>query len=111
MTRPALALLAALILLAPAGAEARNAYVANTGGGALGTTVSVFDIATGSAIGSPISVGTGPFALAISPDGSRAYVANQTSADVSVIDTATNALVGTPIGVGTQPHGVALSPD
>jgi YVTN family beta-propeller protein len=111
MTRRALAPLVALLLLAqPAIAQARNAYVANNGG-ALGTTVSVFDIATGGAVGSPISVGTGPFALAISPDGSRAYVANQTSGDVSVIDTATNTVVGAPITVGTQPHGVALSPD
>src|SRR4249919_798698 len=112
MMRRAFAPLVALILLAPAAASpARTAYTADSAG-ALGTTVSAFDIATGGAVlGSPIAVGTGPFALAISPDGAHAYVANQTSKDVSVIATATNTTVGTPIAVGDQPHGIALSPD
>ena len=43
-------------------------------------------------VGTPIAVGTAPRDIAITPDGTRAYVANSGSANVSVIDTATNAL-------------------
>ncbi|WP_445183436.1 Hsp70 family protein [Pseudonocardia sp. Cha107L01] len=61
-----------------------------------------------------ISVGQGPSAVAISPDGRRAYVPNAGSGamagnTVSVIDTATNTVIATvPVGVG--PSGVAITP-
>ena len=60
-----------------------------------------------------IGVGDGPFSVAVSPDGTRAYIANVGSDTVSVIDTTTNppAVQGTPIGVGDGPFGVAVSPD
>ena len=60
-----------------------------------------------------IGVGDGPFSVAVSPDGTRAYIANVGSDTVSVIDTTTNppAVQGTPIGVGDYPVGVAVSPD
>ena len=110
MMRRAFAPLVALLLLAPAAASpARNAYTADSAG-ALGTTVSAFDIA-GRRPRLADTSAPGPSALAISPDGAHAYVANQASKDVSVIATATNTTVGTPIAVGDQPHGVALSPD
>jgi len=48
--------------------------------------------------------------LAITPDGTRAYVANRTSNNVSVIDTATNTTVGALIPVGDQPFGLAIAP-
>ena len=46
----------------------------------------------------------------MSPDGTRAYVTNQTSNTVSVINTGTNTVVTTITGF-TIPRGVAFSPD
>lgn len=57
-----------------------------------------------------IPVGTFPFGLAITPDGSRIYVTNRGSANVSVIETATNTVIGT-IPVGPDPEAVAVTPD
>jgi YVTN family beta-propeller protein len=48
--------------------------------------------------------------VAITPDGTRAYVANVEDNTVSVIDTATNTVVVTIPGIGT-PRGVAITPD
>ena len=56
-----------------------------------------------------IRVGDRPSGVAISSDGTRAYVANYGSSNVSVIDTATNAVIAT-IGVG-EPRAIAVSPD
>ncbi len=53
----------------------------------------------------PILVGNGPYGVAVSPNGSRAYVTNQLSDIVSVIDTATNTVIGDPIPVGELPTG------
>jgi YVTN family beta-propeller protein len=47
--------------------------------------------------------------VAITPDGTRTYVANLGSNTVSVIDTATNTVVAT-IAVGLFPLGVAITP-
>jgi YVTN family beta-propeller protein len=58
-----------------------------------------------------VAVGSGPEAVAVSPDGRRAYVANMGSDSVSVIDTRAAATIGTPIAVGDEPDGVAVSPD
>ena len=57
-----------------------------------------------------ITVGTSPRAVAVSPDGTKAYVANLTSNTVSVINTTTNAVDAT-ITVGNAPLGVAITPD
>ncbi len=83
------------------------AYVANVAS----NTVTVFDTVTSTAIGSPITVGTEPFAVAITPDGSRAYVTNNISKTVSVIDTATNSVLTTITGFGTNPDNIAISPN
>jgi YVTN family beta-propeller protein len=59
-----------------------------------------------------IAVGLGPAGVAVSPDGTRAYVANFTDHTVSAIDTATNTVTAT-IPVGTSslgPVDVAVSP-
>jgi YVTN family beta-propeller protein len=58
-----------------------------------------------------IKVGDSPHGVAISPDGSRGYVANYSSGSVSMIDTELNRTVGDPIPVGRFPKGVAVSPD
>ena len=57
---------------------------------------------TDQVVGPPIMVGTEPSAIAITPDGQTAYVANADSNNVSVIDTQTNQVVGPPITVGTN---------
>jgi PKD repeat protein/DNA-binding beta-propeller fold protein YncE len=62
-----------------------------------------------------IGADTEPFAVAVTPDGDRAVVANNGSAGgtISIIDI--NALpgtvVGAPIPVGSQPRGIAVTPD
>jgi YVTN family beta-propeller protein len=48
--------------------------------------------------------------VAVTPDGSKVYVANLGSKTVSVIDTATNTVVGPPIPVDGA-FGVAVTPD
>jgi YVTN family beta-propeller protein len=76
----------------------------------------VIDTATNKVVGPPIKLGTGtgPLAVAVTPDGTHAYVANSGTGTVSVIDTATNNVLtgpGFPIPVGTGPDGVAVTPD
>ncbi|MGZ6644442.1 MAG: YncE family protein, partial [Solirubrobacteraceae bacterium] len=57
-----------------------------------------------------IAVGVQPMRVALSPDGSRAYVTNFRSGTVSVVDTATETVIATP-GAGGQVDGLAVSPD
>ena len=52
----------------------------------------------------------GPHGVAVSPDGTTAYTANQGGSSVSVINTATNTVTAT-IAVGSFPREVAVSPD
>jgi YVTN family beta-propeller protein len=66
-------------------------------------------------VSAPITVGTFPDGVAITPDGKRAYVANRgadsmLAGTVSVITTATG-VVSAPITVGNGPTGVAITPD
>ena len=97
-------------------ANGPRVYVANSGAG----TVSVINASTNKLIDTkpstaltvdPISVGSAPQQIAVSPDGTRVYVTNQSSNSVSVINTATNALDGAAIAVGSKPAGIALSAD
>ena len=103
----ALALLAALasIALAASAADARNAYVVNSG------DVSVIDTTTNTNLGTSISVGATSRAIAITPDGDRAYVVNVGDNDVSVIDIVTNTRLASDIEVGALPKAIAISPD
>lgn len=57
-----------------------------------------------------IAVGAYPAAVAVSPDGATAYVANAQGDSLSVIDTATETVAAT-VSVGALPLGVAVSPD
>jgi YVTN family beta-propeller protein/VCBS repeat-containing protein len=57
-----------------------------------------------------ITVGEFPLEVAVSPDGTRAYVTNFNDNTVSVIDTATNGVIAT-VAVVNVPAGVAVSPD
>jgi YVTN family beta-propeller protein len=74
--------------------------------------VSVIDTATNTVVAT-IPVGVSPIGVAITPDGTRAYVTNEgsntVSGTVSVIDTATNTVVAT-IPVGPGPFGIAITP-
>jgi len=72
--------------------------------------VAVLDIATGM-ITATIPVGTTPFGVAITPDGSHVYITNFTSNNISVINTSTNMVDATIGGVGAQPYGIVVTPD
>jgi len=78
--------------------------------------VSVIDTATNT-VTATISAGSQPAGVAVSPDGSRVYVANTASQNVSVIDSGTNTVISAiTIPVSSQssfadPIGVAVSPD
>jgi YVTN family beta-propeller protein len=71
--------------------------------------VTVIDAATNT-VAATIPVGAGPAGIAVSPDGSRAYVANYTSKNVSVINTATNTVIAT-VTASYNPNGIVVSPD
>jgi YVTN family beta-propeller protein len=55
----------------------------------------------------PVSL---PFAMALTPDATRAFIVNAGSDQVSVIDMDTNRAVAN-LSVGANPRGIALSPD
>lgn len=57
-----------------------------------------------------IAVGSTPWGMAVTPDGTEAYVANNASNSVSVIDTTTNTVAST-ISLGAAPYAVAITPD
>jgi YVTN family beta-propeller protein len=104
--------LMAVAVPVPALAEIQEfAYVTNSAS----DTVSVIDTATNTVVAT-IAVGDNPQGVAVSPDGTRAYVTNGGSGDVgdpgtvSVIDTATNRVI-VQIPVGLSPGGVDVTPD
>jgi YVTN family beta-propeller protein len=79
-------------------------YVTNI----LQDTVSVIDTLTNTLVGT-ITVGQSPWGIAITPDGTRAYVANS-SGTISVIDTSTDTVITTIVD-NDLPFGVAITPD
>ena len=101
--------------------DGKMAYVANGGGangGPQANSVTPIDLATG-ATGRPIStvsaatpttVEAWPRAIAITPDGRTAYVANGLGTSVVPIDLATGT-AGAPITVGIDPDAIAITPD
>jgi YVTN family beta-propeller protein len=99
------------IAITPDGARA---YIADTGAfvpgqpGSIGSTVTPVNLTTGKAL-APIPVGNAPTAIAITPDGSTALVANVNSGSVSPIDLA-NDTAGPPISVQGGPTSIAISP-
>jgi YVTN family beta-propeller protein len=90
---------------------AQNAYITN----ATDATVSVINTATNAVIATvPVGIGQ-PSGVAVTPDGSKVYVATGDipSSHVSVINTATNAVIGRvgPVPRSGIPMGVAVTPD
>jgi len=81
-----------------------RAYVVNEFGG----TVSVVDTTTNTVVAT-VTVGTDPFFVAITPDGTKAYVTNDQS--VSVIDTSNNTVVATITSSVDDAVGIAITPD
>lgn len=86
------------------------AYVANSGSG----TVSVIDTITDSVVRT-LTVGTDPVAIAVAPDNSSVFVANESSTSISVIDpadilTSTNPVVAT-ISSGSLGLTASSGPD
>jgi hypothetical protein len=65
-------------------------------------------LASGTA-GSPIPVGAYPVAIAVTPDGSTAYVVNAGDSTITPITLASDT-VGTPISVGADPIAIAITP-
>ena len=72
-------------------------------------TVYIFNASTKKQIGA-IGVGKTPVDIAITPDGTKAYIANQVSNTVSVLNTTTNVIIKT-INVGYNPSNVRVTPD
>jgi YVTN family beta-propeller protein len=87
-----------------AAAQPPTAFVVNSGG-----TVTPINLTTRRA-GPAIAVGANPEAIAITPDGRTAYVANYGSNSVTPIDTATR-LAAPPIAVGANPDAIAITPN
>ena len=81
-----------------------TAFVVNSGG-----TVTPIGL-TARRAGKPIKVGANPQAIAITPDGSTAFVANYGSNSVTPIRTVSRR-AGAPIPVGKQPWAIAITPD
>ncbi len=108
------ALALAIGLGAGPGAAAPLAYVANNGNPGIPGNVSVIDTATNTVVATVavVNIPTGPLGVAVTPDGSHVYVANNGlgANSVSVIATATNTVVAT-VPVGSAPAGVAITPD
>ncbi len=96
--------------------DGTTAFVANSGDnvpvshapGAI-DTVTPINLLTGTA-GKPITVGNNPDAIAITPDGTMAYVANSGGSTVTPINVSTEE-PGTPITVGSGPSAIAITPD
>ncbi len=79
-----------------------------------GTTVTPIDASTDTA-GTPITVGSEPSSVAITPNGTTAYVVNLASSTVTPIDIATNS-AGIPISLNTTLTStpgpqIAITPD
>jgi YVTN family beta-propeller protein len=81
-----------------------------------GNTVTVVDTGTNGIVSNPIPVGQDPVAVAISPNGSRAYVVNAQgdgggNGTVTEIDTEHQTPYGNEITVGNDPVAIAVSPN
>jgi YVTN family beta-propeller protein len=82
------------------------------GPGNSGGKVLVVDTGTDTVVGDPIDIGLLDFprAVVFTPDGDKAYVADNGGNRVSVINTTTRAVTTAP-GVGGSPSALAITPD
>jgi YVTN family beta-propeller protein len=95
------------LLLSCSAAAAPFAYIANYDN----HSISVIDTTSDTVVHTISSdVASGPYGVAVSPDGSTVYVADSPSTSVSVISTGLNQVVATITGV-PNPTGIVVSPD
>jgi len=73
-----------------------------------GNSVVIVNVATGE-IEATVQVGLVPFGIAITHEGDRVFVTNQSSNTVSVIDTGSRSVIAT-IPVGAGPSGIGVNP-
>ncbi|MCB0902453.1 MAG: fibronectin type III domain-containing protein, partial [Actinobacteria bacterium] len=71
--------------------------------------VAVVDLTNGNVIDS-ITTGDGPNSVAFTPNGERAFVANESGDSVTIIDATTDSVIGT-TAVGDNPFALAITPD
>lgn len=100
--------------------DGKFGYVNNYGapggvGSGNGTTVRVVDLTNNVIIGSPITVGQAPAAIAISPHGKFVYTINYVDGNpgtgtMSIIKTSNNTVTATVNGF-SGPFGIAITPD
>jgi YVTN family beta-propeller protein len=92
--------------------DGRSVYVVIDNGSSNNGSVEVFDATTFAS--SSVAVGQRPIAIAITPDGKRALVANNDSKSVSLIDTTTLSnvkqfqLLGPPFDLAISPDGTRV---
>lgn len=72
-------------------------------------TVAVIDTST-DAVTATVTVGRAPFAIAVTPNNAKAYVANSADDTVSVIALGNDTVTAT-LNVGTQPVAIAITRD
>ena len=100
----------ALLLAALASpAAARVAYVSDYDS----ETVGVIDISANRLLVPPLEApsGSGPYSLAITPDGKTAWIVNFNTGSIASLDTATNLFIGAPIPIAPESYGFAITPD
>ncbi|RVW06157.1 YncE family protein [Rhodococcus spongiicola] len=88
--------------------DGNHAYVSLSGVGGEPDRVSVIDTRTNT-VTTTVRVET-PLGVAVTPDGTLAYVVDADGDSVSVIDTATQEVVDT-VPVGNYPYQLAIAPD
>jgi len=87
----------------------RAAYIAGCKNFCATGTVEVLDTRS-LVVTASITIGSNPYRVKLSADGTRAYTTNLGAATVSVIDVATNSVTAT-VPVPVEPTGLAVSPD
>lgn len=86
-----------------------DALITSVPGSAQG---SVVPIGTSSYLqGDPIGVDVNPAAIAVTPDGKKALVANQGSDDISVVNLIEKTMYVVPLPEGTGPANIGITPD
>lgn len=75
--------------------------------------ISIFDTATDSLVTTipPAAGAVGMIGIAVTPDGTRAYVGNVTSNNGTAYDLLTNTPIGPNFATDLFPHAVAINPD
>lgn len=71
--------------------------------------IAIVDAATHKVV-QVLHAGSDPEQFALSPDGSKLFVANEDAATMSVVDVKSGAVVGR-VPVGREPEGVGITPD